>query len=312
MQVELPDLPVVVQYLADDLAIGHHYCRVVRVAEDGGEEVDRFDLALDADDRDVLPNAERPGKYDRKARHQIAEHALHCQRNAGARHTQARNQRQELDAEILQRHDKEQGQYQEAHEAHEQQPYRRLEMELAQRAIETLAHPAPGVEAGDEDEDRDHGLGAELDREFDNGALGLFQGVELDRHDFSRGYRSECGERVEQRLQGRGGKRAKKLSVRVKIRARRVDPRRCMRAGGLHGGEPFHGFLLDAFGVEFDALDRTAQGFTRIDRAGGDAALECAPHVAQRQHDLVAPPGDQCIDAGSVVAADLPVVRGEK
>src|SRR6516225_12375922 len=74
--LHLTDPAVIVQNLADHLAVGYDNHRAIDVAELRVEERDRLDHALDAGDGDVLADAERLGEDNRQSRNHVAQHAL--------------------------------------------------------------------------------------------------------------------------------------------------------------------------------------------------------------------------------------------
>src|SRR4029077_15781885 len=106
--VELTDAPVVVEYLADYLAVGNDYVRGVDVRERRAEERDALHYSLNPGDGDVFPDTERLGEDDREARDHVAEHTLGGERDAGTGHTEPGEERQQFHAKVLQCHDGEQ------------------------------------------------------------------------------------------------------------------------------------------------------------------------------------------------------------
>ena len=85
--------------------------------------------AFDADDGDVFADPVRLGEYDGEARHDVAQHALGREGDAGAGDAETGHQRQQFDAEILQRHDDEQPEHENARDAGQQLPHRRFEIQ---------------------------------------------------------------------------------------------------------------------------------------------------------------------------------------
>lgn len=137
------------------------------------------------DDGNVLPDAERPGEDDRQPGDHVAEHALHRERYPGSRDPQARDEREQFHAQVLQRHDPEQDQHQDPREIFEKLADRWLEFELAERALHHPGRPAGGEKAGRHDDDRHEQLGPELHAEVDGRALDLLQCFQVLDHGMS-------------------------------------------------------------------------------------------------------------------------------
>jgi hypothetical protein len=97
-----------------------------------GKQSDRLDLALDPDDRDVFADPIGFGKNDCQPGHDVAENPLGRQRYARAGNAQSGNERQQLDSEVLQGHDCEQGQDRQARHAREQHSHRGFEFQSMQ------------------------------------------------------------------------------------------------------------------------------------------------------------------------------------
>jgi hypothetical protein len=178
----LTDPAVVVQDLADDLAVRDHHAREVRVPERGVEQLDIQHLALLFRYRDVVADPERAREDDRQPGHQVAEHALHGERDPRPGDAESRDQRQELHAEVLQRHDHEETQHEDVRDALDQGAYRRLETELGERPPERAARPAPGKEARRQDQHRDQQLRPEPYPHVYRGAGDLVHQLQLLFH----------------------------------------------------------------------------------------------------------------------------------
>ena len=71
------------------------------MTEFGVEEVDRFHAALHTHDLHVLAHPERLGKNNRQSGDHVAQHALHGQGHAGARHAQPGDERQQFYPKVL-------------------------------------------------------------------------------------------------------------------------------------------------------------------------------------------------------------------
>src|SRR5207237_533740 len=144
LQPELPDLAVVVQDLADDLAVGYYDFRTVRVPERGIEKADVEHLAFFLDDGNVLAYAERTREDDGEPGHDVSEHPLHGERDSRAGHTEPGDEREQFHPEVLQRHDEEQPEDEKLGDALEQHAHRRLQVIALQRAAHGARHPAAG------------------------------------------------------------------------------------------------------------------------------------------------------------------------
>src|SRR6185312_14490254 len=175
LDAELPDAVAVVQDLADDLAVGDHHLRHVGVPERGAEEGDVLHRALLARHRDEVADLEGTRHHDRQPRDTVAENALHRERYPGAGDAETGNERQQLHAQVLQRHDREKREHQHPGEPGEERAYGRLEVGALQSAPERTAGPAAREVPGDQDQDRDQQLGRELDAEIDRGGGDLIQ-----------------------------------------------------------------------------------------------------------------------------------------
>src|SRR5207302_6663445 len=76
VEVHLTNRAVVVEDLADDLAIGYGDDGTVAVHEFRGKQLDVGDLAVDAEQLDVLADLVRLGEDDGQAGDEVAEHSL--------------------------------------------------------------------------------------------------------------------------------------------------------------------------------------------------------------------------------------------
>jgi hypothetical protein len=91
---------------------------------------------------------------------------------------------QQLDAEVLQRHQQEQAEDQHLRDALEQMAHRWLEVELHQSPGGQPARPTGHEETDEQDQrGRDH-LWRELDSEGSEGLLGAAQGLDLRVHEW--------------------------------------------------------------------------------------------------------------------------------
>jgi hypothetical protein len=179
--IQAPDLAVVVQDLADDLRFGIT-TRDRSGAEGGAEQLDLEHLALLLRDRDEVADAERLREDDRQPRDQVAEHALHGERDSCTREAQAGDQRQQLHAEVLQRHDDEHPEHQQVHDAPDQGEYRRLELEPGERALQDAAGPAAGEKARRQDQQGHQQLRPEPQPHVDRRAGDLVHQLQLLSH----------------------------------------------------------------------------------------------------------------------------------
>ena len=132
--LQLPDAAVIVQDLPHDLAVRHHHARAVHVQQRRAEEGNGLDRALDACDGDVFAHPERLGEDDRQPGNHVAEHALGGERHAGAGDAEPGDQRQQLHAEVLQRHDDEEQEARRPGDAGEQQAHGGFELQALQQA----------------------------------------------------------------------------------------------------------------------------------------------------------------------------------
>ncbi len=107
-------MAIIVEDLANDLAIRDHHLGTIGVQQNGAEQGNMLHLPLHAGHLNVLANPEWLGENDRQSRDDIAEDSLHGECNAGARDSQPGYQRQQLDTKVLQCHDGEQQQHQPA------------------------------------------------------------------------------------------------------------------------------------------------------------------------------------------------------
>src|SRR6185312_14559741 len=180
--IDLPEVAEVVQDLPDDLAIGNHDARAVRVGEGGAEQRDGLDLALLVDDRDVFSDAKRLGEDDRQAGHHVAQHSLGGQSDSGSRDPQSGDQGQQLHAQILQRHDQEQRERECPADARQQRSYRRLQLDPSQGSQQPAADPAADHHAHHEDQDGDQQLRPEPERQIQDGVLDLIERGDLRVH----------------------------------------------------------------------------------------------------------------------------------
>ena len=101
--------------------------------------------------RDVFPDTKWLGENNGQAGDQIAQHALHGEAHAHARHAEAGDERPQLHAELLDRNqDREQhdGQLGDANEKHS---HRRLHLPLGQRGSEDLSHAASDKQPNNKD-----------------------------------------------------------------------------------------------------------------------------------------------------------------
>src|ERR1700733_11962103 len=157
----LANLAEVVQDFPDHLSIRHHDTRAINVQQRGTEYRDELHLALNAHDLNVVTDPVRLSEDDRQAGDHIAQDALRRQGDTGTGDTQPGNQRQQLDAKILQRKNREQSEYHDPHQAYYQQPYRWLEFHARQPALHRPPDPAPHHPTRNQNEHGDQDLGSE-------------------------------------------------------------------------------------------------------------------------------------------------------
>ncbi len=155
------------------------------MAQRGAGHGDLEHRAFFPGDRDIVADAKRARKDDGEAGDHVAEHALHGERDTRAGDAESRDQRQQLDAEILQRHDGEQREHQQAHGALDQRAHRRVELKARQHLHDGAACPAAGEDAGDQDQDRDEQLWPEFHSQVDSGIPDLLKRLQLVSHGVS-------------------------------------------------------------------------------------------------------------------------------
>ncbi len=95
------------------------------------------------------------------------------------------DQRQQFDAEILQRHDREQAHHQHPRHAGQKLQYGRFEFQAMQGAIRAARGPARDHETDRQDQYRHQQLRPEADGKIDQSVLGVRQRIELSVHQFS-------------------------------------------------------------------------------------------------------------------------------
>ncbi|HUP37901.1 MAG TPA: hypothetical protein VNC82_20930 [Candidatus Limnocylindria bacterium] len=88
-----------------------------------------------------------------------------CSAIADAGHADARDERSDLETELVERDHQREQQDDDSHDPHHQTAHRRFERHPYERALDHLAHPPRDGEADDQDDDRAEDLKAVLDQE---------------------------------------------------------------------------------------------------------------------------------------------------
>ena len=127
----------------------------------------------------------RLGEDDGEARYHVAQNPLRGQRETGAGHAEASDQRQQFHPQVLQRQDQEEAQHQHAHQAHQQLARRRFQLDAQQRAVGGPGHHAPDHQAGDQEQQCHDQFGAEPHGHFRHRALYVAQALDLVVHSAS-------------------------------------------------------------------------------------------------------------------------------
>ena len=185
-QVSLPDHAVVVDDLADDLAVRHHDAGAVGVNQGGGEQFNRVHLPMHAGDLDVFADPETLDENDGQARDQVAQDALHGQADADARDAQSGDERQEFDLKIVRDEQQGKDEHEQLHDADEQHADGRLHVPFFELAHGERAQPAPHDGAADEKHQRDQDARPVLLGEAD-------EGFAVVREGFGRGVHHGVG-----------------------------------------------------------------------------------------------------------------------
>src|SRR5882762_10692387 len=173
-EVELSDRAVVVQDLADDLAVRDDDARPVGMEQRRREQLDRHDVAVHADQLDVLAYAKGLGENDREPRHHVAQHALERDTNAQAGDADAGDQWSDLEAELVERHDAGEEDDDDLDRAHDELPQRRLDRPLLEPVIGEATDPAGGDRADGQDGEGPQHLESVTDQKIED---------EIGRHD---------------------------------------------------------------------------------------------------------------------------------
>ena len=168
-QIGLPDDAVVVDDLADDLAVRHHDAGKVGVNQGGREQFNRVHLPMHAGDLDVFADPKTFHENNGQTRDQIAQDALHGEADADARDAQSGDERQEFDLKIVRDEQQGQDEHEELHDADEQHEDGRLHLPLFKLAHRERAQPAPHDGTDNEKHQRNQDVGPVLLGEADEG-----------------------------------------------------------------------------------------------------------------------------------------------
>ena len=183
-KMELPNLSIVMQYLAHHAAIGYHHQRCIGVAQGGVEQRDGFHTTFLLRNGDVFAHAKWPREDDGQPRHDVAQHTLHGQRQTRARHAQAGDHRQQLNAQVLQRHDGKQQYHHYARNRGQQLARRRLQPQLLEQTRRRARHPARHIHADHQDHYRRKQPGPKFHRQFNGSRLNFLQGIDIVFHSY--------------------------------------------------------------------------------------------------------------------------------
>src|SRR4029077_4424420 len=169
--LDLTDAAVVVEDLADHLAVGNDHAGSTDVPGGGVEKRDGFDHSLHPGYCDVLTDAKGLGKDNRKASYEIAENPLRGECHPSASDAEPSHERQQLDTEILQREQREEQRAECPGDPTEQQPQRGLEVATSEKLREPAAQPPAHEDPGGEDQQRSEQPRTETDRKLDERVL---------------------------------------------------------------------------------------------------------------------------------------------
>ena len=102
--------------------------------------------------------------------------------DARAGNAETRDEREQLHPEVIQRHEQEHPEHEYADDAHQQLPNRGFELHFLEPLLENTANPTTGEKSDHQDQNGYQYLGAELDAQVYEFALGLIEGGELIGH----------------------------------------------------------------------------------------------------------------------------------
>ena len=128
-EVQLPDGSEVVQNFSDDFAVRNDDSGMVGMQQSGREDIDLRDISMDPQEGDMFADPVGLCEDNRKPRYHIAQYPLQSQSDTETGDAEARHQRRDLHAELIQRNENPEDNQQGFQEAQEQQGEGRLRWE---------------------------------------------------------------------------------------------------------------------------------------------------------------------------------------